>query len=168
MPAWETADNFLRKQNIRIGGPTLGQTVAPRAYASLHPLGRARDYGNANSDVAAVAQAFKPLATGPNPAVVELFWSPGNVFYKNGQPFTPDSGLRSTHNDHVHVGIAPGADLSTATPGGSAPAAAVVAGNTGGISALLGALKSKGTAVRVAKVIAGGTVAVAAIGMVVT
>jgi len=143
--------------------------MAPRSYSSLHPLGRGRDYGNANSDVAAIAAAFTPLATGQNPSVVELFWSPGNVFYDDGAPFTPSASLRAQHQDHVHVGLAAGADLSGATAGGTVPAAAE-AGSSGGskVVGLLGALSSSETAGRIVKVVAGCGAVIIGIGIVVT
>lgn len=110
---WASIDNALAALGIRFGAPTPGQTTAgTHVPTSEHYQGRARDYGDANSDSAAIVAALEPLAEGPGAPIDELFWSPGNVFLKNGAVISPDPSLRQEHYDHVHVGIKADTDLT--------------------------------------------------------
>lgn len=126
MSAWQTIDAALAKLGLRFGAPTAGQTTAGgHVSGSEHYQGRARDYGDANSDVTGITQALLPYATGPNAPIDELFSSRDNVFMKNGAPITPDAALRQGHYNHVHVGVRQGVDLAAiiAGPGvGASPA----------------------------------------------
>lgn len=107
-----TIDRFLARRGIKFGSPILIQTTGGKhSKTSLHYFGRARDYGHTNSDVFAIAAALEPLARGPNPRLVELFWAPKNVFWKRGVEFDPSRDLFQMHLDHVHASLAQGATL---------------------------------------------------------
>jgi hypothetical protein len=120
MTGWPSIDAALSALGLTFGAPTTGQTTGgSHAPGSEHYQGRARDYGDANSDVKAVATALLPYAQGPNAPIDELFFAPLNIFYKTGQAITPDDALRQGHYNHVHVGIRPGVDLAAAIGGGA-------------------------------------------------
>ncbi len=113
MTAWQTIDAALTDLGISFGAPTTAQTTGgSHVQTSEHYQGRARDYGDATSDPRAIALALLPYAQGPGAPIDELFYTPLNLFYKNGSPITPSSSLAAEHQDHVHVGIAPGVDLA--------------------------------------------------------
>jgi len=119
MTGWPSIDAALQALGIHFGAPTTGQTTGGNHVPdSEHYQGRARDYGNANSDDAAIVAALLPYAQGADAPIDELFYSPLGIFYKNGSPITPDPGLRQEHYDHVHVGIRPGVDLAAAVGSG--------------------------------------------------
>ncbi|MCU1449339.1 MAG: hypothetical protein JWP02_1509 [Acidimicrobiales bacterium] len=113
MTGWESIDAALQLLGLKVGPPTPGQTTGGGHVSnSEHYQGRARDYGTADSDAAGIAQALLPYAQGPDAPVDELFFSPLNIFYKNGQAITPDDALRQEHYSHVHVGIRANLDLA--------------------------------------------------------
>ena len=150
MTGWRSIDAFLNGQGIRIGPPTVAQTTGGgHANGSLHYLGLARDYGDADSDVTAVTQAVLPYAVGPGAPVVELFSSRDGVFYKNGAAFVPDAALRAQHYNHVHVGVRSGVDLSTAQPPSGAtthPSAVLtsIGGSSSSVSTSIGRVLVEG------------------------
>lgn len=164
MQGWISVDDYLRARQIRIGAPTPGQTVGGSHTAgSLHFSGRGRDYGDANSDCAAIAQALLPLAQGPDAPVEELFYAPLNIFFDHGQAITPSASLRAGHQDHVHVGLAPGVDLMQSAPGvGSSPS-----GSSSGTVGFLQALMKSETAARILKVVGGMAGVIVGIGLVI-
>lgn len=118
MTGWESIDAALMALGIRFGAPTAGQTTGGSHVAgSEHYDGRARDYGSADSDPAAIATALLPYATGPDAPIDELIYSPLGIFMDKGQPFTPTDEERQQHYGHAHVGVAPGVDLAAFVTG---------------------------------------------------
>lgn len=109
---WETIDQYLERQGVRIGAPAPNQTTdGTHAVTSLHYTGRARDYGRSNCDSDTVARTLQPLAGGKNPRLVELFYAPLNIFWKRGVRITPSQALFNLHLDHCHASLADGATL---------------------------------------------------------
>ena len=109
---WQNMDCFLAEQGIRVGAPSLGQTTGGNHVPnSLHYEGRARDYGDADSDVWAIYYALLPYA-GPGGVVEELFWDPAGPGGSRdlGRPVNPIGG----HSDHVHAALYEGATLPCA------------------------------------------------------
>jgi hypothetical protein len=152
MTGWESIDAALSALGLRYGAPTPGQTTTgDHVPNSEHFQGRARDYGTADSDAAAIATALLPYAQGPNAPIDELFFSPLNIFYDKGQPYTPTADERQAHYSHVHVGLAPGVDLAAAIGTGGAGAQLVSTGIGGAVGSFLAPLrKAAFTAVFVA------------------
>lgn len=112
--AWQSVDEFLRLRGIKVGAPTASQTTGGRHEpTSFHYVGRARDYGrNTGSDPDLIARTLEALAVGSAAPVIELFYSPLDIFYKNGVKIIPSDALRAQHQDHVHVALRSGIDLS--------------------------------------------------------
>jgi hypothetical protein len=113
MSTWPSIDAFLTGLGIRVGPPTIGLTTGgSHAAGSEHYEGRARDYPRSTSDADAIARALLPYAQGPGAPVDELFYSPLGIFYDKGRAITPSASLRQGHYSHVHVGLAPGVELT--------------------------------------------------------
>jgi hypothetical protein len=111
---WQQIDSYLTARGVRIGRPTIGQTTGgSHTKGSLHFQRRARDYGDADSDLPAVWAALLPLAQGPGWTLEELFYDPGGG-WDSGRSVGPIGG----HRDHVHAGIGVGKSM----PGGGARA----------------------------------------------
>jgi hypothetical protein len=103
MSAWPDIDAFLQRQHIRIGPPRASQTTGgEHAAGSYHYKGLARDYGNADSDCAAVLRALEPFAH--DGTLLELFYAPTDTWLKNGQQL--NRAAIGDHDDHVHAAIA--------------------------------------------------------------
>jgi hypothetical protein len=110
MQPWESIDAYLRSVGVPVGAPTLeGTTGGSHVEGSLHPLGRARDYGDALNDCWRIYNALVPHAQGPNWILEELFWDPSGTGWKRGDNNGPEGG----HSDHVHAGIGEGKVLPT-------------------------------------------------------
>lgn len=117
MNGWRDLDAMLARAGLHVGEPTLSQTTGGvHVPTSLHYFGRARDYGRA-SDAAGIANYLRRYAVGDNRLLDELFYSPLDIFYKNGAPFSPSAKLRADHQDHVHAGLRTGAVIKTAFVG---------------------------------------------------
>lgn len=112
---WKTIDIFLASRGIKVGQPQENQTVGgDHAATSLHYLGRARDYSphpDHPSDMNAVAAALTALALMPFTPIHELFYTPKDLFIKDGKKIIPSAALRDQHRDHLHVSLVAGADL---------------------------------------------------------
>jgi len=116
MLPWQTIDAYLLAKGVKVGAASLAQsTGGTHVPTSYHYQGLARDYGS-NSNREAIAMALLALANGAAPVVIELFYSPLGIFYKNGKKFTPDDKLRRDHMDHVHVAVRGGTDLRKYLP----------------------------------------------------
>lgn len=111
MSTWPDIDLYLSGLGIRIGTPTIGQTTGGvHAPGSYHYLGRARDYGQSNSDMRAIWDALLPYAQGPGHQLVELFGPWGA--WRAGR----DIGYVGGHTDHVHAAIAVDGHLGASQP----------------------------------------------------
>ena len=116
MSTWADIDLYLSGRGIRIGTPTIGQTVGGvHAPGSYHYLGRARDYGQSTSDMRAIWDALLPYAQGPGHQLVELFGPWGA--WKAGRDIEYVGG----HTDHVHAAIAADGHLGASQPIPSPP-----------------------------------------------
>lgn len=119
MAAWENIDAYLISLGVRIGAPTPAQTSggthAPGSYHHPKMGATARDYGDGwpQSDCKAVVRALEPFATGPNYKLAELFYTPLDVFYKNGKraSWWTRRAVAASHRDHVHAALRPGYQL---------------------------------------------------------
>lgn len=101
---WRSIDAYLAAKGVRFGPPTIGQTTGgTHAKSSLHYVGRARDYGRSNSDLARILVELKPFAAGPAHLIQELYGVA--TYWKSGRPIVPSRSLRASHQDHVHVGL---------------------------------------------------------------
>lgn len=110
MEPWRSIDAFLGAKGIRYGSPTVGQTTGGQHVKnSLHYAGRARDYGNHDSDVPAILAALLPFAVGPDHKLQELFGH--SIYWKNGRIHQPTAELYASHQNHVHAGLRLGAVL---------------------------------------------------------
>ena len=110
MTGWAEIDRYLTSLGVRIGKPTIGQTTGgTHTTTSWHYKGQARDYGQSNSDLAAILVALYPYALGVGAPIIELYGR--DVFMKNGRAIAPSRALRDGHQNHVHVAIAPGRTL---------------------------------------------------------
>ncbi|HKZ18471.1 MAG TPA: hypothetical protein VJQ57_00015, partial [Acidimicrobiia bacterium] len=99
MSTWADIDLYLSNLGIRIGTPTIGQTVGGvHAPGSYHYAGRARDYGQSTSDMRAIWDALLPHAR--SGVLIELFGPWGA--WKAGRDIEYIGG----HTDHVHAAIA--------------------------------------------------------------
>ncbi len=109
---WRNMDDFLHAKRVRIGAPTPGQTTGGvHTPTSLHYKALARDYGDANSDCRGVVRELAPFARGKDYRIVELFYTPLNVFFKRGVAIRPDASLRTLHRNHVHAALRAGYKL---------------------------------------------------------
>lgn len=140
---WQSIDNALSALGLRFGPPTADQTTGgSHAPNSEHYAGRARDYGDASSDVSAITKALLPYATGPNAPIDELFSSRDGVFMANGERIVPGDALRQDHYDHVHVGVRSGVDLAAlidptaAAASSSAPTGTLTGLNVNGVGGI--------------------------------
>ena len=167
MTTWQSIDSYLTAHGVHIGAPTLGQTVGGvHTSGSTHYAGRARDYGDANSDTGAVSVTLAPLAQGPNAPIEELFDGAHDVWFDNGQAFEPTKALRNAHLDHVHVALKPGVSLDDDwTSFGQTPVTPT--SDPTKITAGLSTLADRGTAVRAVKVVMGFAALTAGLGMVI-
>lgn len=171
MAEWELADALLSAKGVRFGAPTLSQTTGGgHVQGSEHYQGRARDYGDSNSDCNTIANIFAAYAVGSGYQVDELFYTPLDIFYKNGAAFGPSSTLRNESQDHVHVGLRIGAVLDpNASPstGSTTTTTDTTASDTSGIVSGLQTLTNHKTLLRIIKTIAGLLLVVVGVGMVV-
>lgn len=111
MSTWADIDLYLSGLGIRIGTPTIGQTVGGvHAPGSYHYAGRARDYGSMTSDMRAIWDALLPFAKGPGHQLVELFGPWGA--WKAGRDIEYIGG----HTDHVHAAITADGVLGASQP----------------------------------------------------
>lgn len=102
--SWREIDAYLRSRGIRFGYQGTFQTTGGRhAPGSLHYAGRARDYGDADSDCHGIYRVLEPFAR--QGIIVELFWQ--NKGWKYGRWIGQVGG----HWDHVHAAIAAGKTL---------------------------------------------------------
>jgi hypothetical protein len=127
MTGWQSIDAAVQCLGLKMGAPTTGQTTGGgHVTDSEHYQGRARDFGSADSDPAAIAQALLPYAQGPGAPIDELFYSPLGIFYKNGSAISPDPSLLQEHYDHVHVGVGSTVDLGSLVCSGAGTTAQLV------------------------------------------
>ena len=115
MATWPNLDARLDAVRVPHGKPTFPQTecgvACGHSATSLHPLGRARDYGNidtpgGNSGCDRIYNEFIQFAVGANYLLQELFWNPIGC-WQRGRRIGPVTG----HWNHVHAGLAAGALL---------------------------------------------------------
>ena len=111
MSSWEEIDEFLTKRGVRIGPPTVGQTLGGQHEkpSSYHYRGLARDYGVHDSDASGAARRLEFIATQPNGPIAELFFVPLGIWYKDGRRI-PGSRVGG-HRNHCHEALREGGHL---------------------------------------------------------
>lgn len=119
---WEEIHSYLHGLGIPAADPSVAQSTGGQHatnsehYPASHPpypdgvrRGHAVDYGlyDEVSDLGAIVAALEPLAQGPDPAIVELFWPDGGWSHGTwtGEIDVPN---------HLHAAIAYGRHLPVA------------------------------------------------------
>jgi hypothetical protein len=107
---WRNIDAFLAAHGVRYGRPLVEQTTGgSHKPNSLHYDGRARDYGQSNSDLKAILGVLRPYAIGADHVIEELFGL--TLYVDSGKIFAPTKSLYASHQNHVHVGLRAGRTL---------------------------------------------------------
>lgn len=109
--AYQNMDDYLRSKGLTIVNAAGGQGVRFGCTNSWHCEAKgalARDWGlsaHGRVTLEKICELLAPFASGSNRIIEELFFqsSSRGWFYDSGRAFTPSSGLREGHRDHVHV-----------------------------------------------------------------